>query len=207
LLNAAHRKEGTMTRCSLSLLLASLFFVAHGHAQLCNPGCPVGYVCTANNDCEPARMWQQEHQQTQPQPQRYAAPAGYVSQGYYVAPGYYPPRATMRATRANMWLLASSGFMLALTHAMSPALSGAFGGSWQTVGIMALPIGGPFACLAACRGIGDYIAPITLDGVAQSLALLSMFLAAVWREEVEVPVAVVPWMNGQNYGATLGGAW
>jgi len=194
-----------MTR-SLSLLLLSLLFVAaHTQAQVCNPGCPVGYVCTADNDCEPARLWQQEH----PVPQRpvyQVPPTGYVTQGYYVMPGY-APRATIRASRANMWLLATSGLTLALMHAASPAITGALGGSWETVGIMALPIGGPFACLAVCHRISEYIAPIALDGATQSLAFLGMILAAVWRETVEVPVAVVPWMNGQNYGATLGGSW
>lgn len=179
------------THVFVIVLATALVPFATARAQSCVPTCRTGFVCSAGrciSACNPAC------------PTSYACTAEGTC-----APVSAPPR-TVRATRANMPILATSGIVLAVMHALSPAVTGIIGAPLNEVGYMALPLVGPWICIAECQDPSPYLPALIADGVLQDLALIGMILGAALRQEVEVRAAgplVLPWAGLGSAGAML----
>lgn len=148
----------------------------------------VGFVSSARAQGYYGTPW--AGQATYPQPTyapRYGPPPA-AQPGY---PGAPTPSYGYRSDRPRRGLIVAGSLTLGitwgLTVATTAAVVGITGGQGGDVALTAIPVVGPWACLAGCEAPGDYAVALVLSGLVQAGGLTMLVLGAVMRTTVEMP--------------------
>lgn len=130
----------------------------------------------------------------------------------YVAGGYGPVQPGAAVTgRRPLWGLAIPGIVaFGVGWVGAPIVTAAVGGDGTEIGLLAIPLAGPWICLGACYDPGPYLAAIIVDGIIQAAGLTMFILGLAVQTEVEVRadlgggvnLALRPWVAPSSSPAT-----
>lgn len=183
----------------LGLVLAA-FLPAAAAAQDCSGG-RVASAATQGRCCWPGQEWSDARGRCSGPP---LCPVGLVPAGdeCVAEAGAGAPSSPPRVVRRPTWGVAIPGIVaLALGWLAAPAVTAALGGYAHDIGLMSIPLAGPWVCLGACIGnVGPYSPAIIADGVLQLTGATLMVVGLALQEEVRLGPAGAslrfqPWLS------------
>lgn len=186
--------RSTSVFVSAALVLLAILAPEHAHAQCA--GGRVSTFATQGRCCWPGQQWSNPVGRCVGPPQ---CPYGLFAQGDECVAGAavaYTPGPPMPAAtiRRPIWGLVIAGAVtLGVTWLATPTVGAAVEASGQSIGVLAIPVAGPWVCLAGgCEDPDDYVAALVVSGVLQAAGLTMLILGLVIQQEVQLRAELAP---------------
>ncbi len=107
-------------------------------------------------------------------------------------------------TRSLVWLQVWGAVMWPIILGTGVGVTAAVGGDGEEIGINAIPLAGPWMCMAMCSDPEGYVTGLVVDGVLQFTSLLFIIIGSAVRvERRSRGYSLAPWLAPTPGGGGL----